>query len=262
MSLQALAWSLEQHISPPTAKLLLIVLSQYADEKGQCAPSIDQLEMDCSVARGTVISASQKLADLGYISTEKRAGGASGGSETILYTIRKPENPIRKTRKTRKPLKKFQKPTAQEVESYGNSINFAINGQNFIDFYESKGWKVGNTPMRDWKAAVRTWKQRHKDEPRKQSFASNLFGRTGEVDLGEAGSTIWAQMDEAMGRSADDVFSSSGMDVGIKQISSGADQAGYPRLDGGMATDSAGSGRTLEAGPSSPEDVFFAQTKN
>ena len=27
----------------------------------------------------------------------------------------------------------------------------------------SKGWKVGNTPMKDWQAAVRTWAR--KDAP-------------------------------------------------------------------------------------------------
>jgi hypothetical protein len=34
-----------------------------------------------------------------------------------------------------------------------------------VDFYASKGWKVGNQPMKDWKAAVRTWEQRE-DTPR------------------------------------------------------------------------------------------------
>ena len=31
----------------------------------------------------------------------------------------------------------------------------AVNPQEFIDFYESKGWMVGKTPMKDWKAACR-----------------------------------------------------------------------------------------------------------
>lgn len=53
---------------------------------------------------------------------------------------------------------KFTPPTPEMVEEYATSKgadNF--DGNKFCDFYESKGWKVGNTPMKDWKAAVRTW---------------------------------------------------------------------------------------------------------
>ena len=41
-------------------------------------------------------------------------------------------------------------------EERGNGID----AQSFVDFYESKGWVVGKSPMKDWKAAVRTWEQR------------------------------------------------------------------------------------------------------
>ena len=53
--------------------------------------------------------------------------------------------------------KKFKKPTLEEVEEYCKERNNNINAQKFIDFYESKGWKVGKTPMKDWKACIRTW---------------------------------------------------------------------------------------------------------
>ncbi len=29
-----------------------------------------------------------------------------------------------------------------------------------MDYYESKGWKVGNAPMKDWKASVRLWERK------------------------------------------------------------------------------------------------------
>jgi molybdenum cofactor biosynthesis enzyme MoaA len=59
--------------------------------------------------------------------------------------------------------KKFIKPTPIEVTIYAKSIGFKLDGQNFVDFYESKGWVVGKSPMKDWRAAVRTWK-RQKDQ--------------------------------------------------------------------------------------------------
>lgn len=56
--------------------------------------------------------------------------------------------------------KRFQKPTPAEVEAYAASIGFQLDGEAFFDFYESKGWKIGSTPMKCWQAAVRTWKRR------------------------------------------------------------------------------------------------------
>ena len=35
---------------------------------------------------------------------------------------------------------------------------------------------VGKTKMKDWKAAVRTWEQREKDKPQKQSQAVKRVG--------------------------------------------------------------------------------------
>jgi len=58
--------------------------------------------------------------------------------------------------------KRFQQPTPQEVTEYAAEIGFALDGEAFCDFYISKGWKIGQTPMKCWKAAVRTWKRRQK----------------------------------------------------------------------------------------------------
>jgi hypothetical protein len=58
---------------------------------------------------------------------------------------------------------RFIKPTAEEATTYARSLSFRLDGAAFCDFYESKGWKVGSTPMKDWKAAVRTWKRKHQE---------------------------------------------------------------------------------------------------
>jgi hypothetical protein len=59
-----------------------------------------------------------------------------------------------------KPKGKFRKPTVEEVLAYCQERGNSVNPQKFVDFYESKGWKVGKTPMKDWKACVRsTWEK-------------------------------------------------------------------------------------------------------
>jgi hypothetical protein len=54
--------------------------------------------------------------------------------------------------------RKFKPPTPQEVEEYANSIGYPMNGEAWCDSYAVKGWKVGRNSMKDWKAAIRTWK--------------------------------------------------------------------------------------------------------
>ena len=55
---------------------------------------------------------------------------------------------------------KFTPPTVDEVRDYCSERNNGIDPEAFCDFYTSKGWKVGKNPMKDWKAAVRTWEKR------------------------------------------------------------------------------------------------------
>lgn len=57
---------------------------------------------------------------------------------------------------------RFAPPSLEEVKAYCQERNNGVNPETFIDFYASKGWKVGNQPMKDWKACVRTWERRDK----------------------------------------------------------------------------------------------------
>lgn len=68
-------------------------------------------------------------------------------------------------------VKRFVKPTLEEIAIYCEERKNSISAQQFMDFYESKGWKVGNQPMKDWKACVRTWEQRHKNENKSTKVA-------------------------------------------------------------------------------------------
>ena len=52
----------------------------------------------------------------------------------------------------------------EEIKDYCRERGNNIDPQRFYDFYESKGWMVGKTKMKDWKASIRTWENRQKEE--------------------------------------------------------------------------------------------------
>jgi hypothetical protein len=72
---------------------------------------------------------------------------------------------------------RFAPPSLEEVQQYCKDRNNGIDAEAFIAFYESKGWKVGNQPMKNWKSAVITWEKRDKkpQQPKPQEKPSNKF---------------------------------------------------------------------------------------
>ena len=56
-------------------------------------------------------------------------------------------------------VKRFAKPTIEEVADYCNERQNDVDAEKFYDYYSSNGWKVGKNAMKDWKASVRTWEK-------------------------------------------------------------------------------------------------------
>lgn len=75
---------------------------------------------------------------------------------------KKPVSPAGK--EARQANNRFTIPTVEEVNGFCRERNNSISGQAFYDFYASRGWCIGKQPMRDWKAAVRTWENKRKEE--------------------------------------------------------------------------------------------------
>lgn len=72
----------------------------------------------------------------------------------------------------------FVPPTVAEVDAYNKERRNGLDAQQFVDFYESKGWKVGAVKMKDWRACVRTWEKRHESERHK---AGGMWGNENEI---------------------------------------------------------------------------------
>jgi len=55
---------------------------------------------------------------------------------------------------------RFTPPTPQQVEEYGRTIKFNIDGEHFCSYYETRGWFLSKgVKMKSWKSAITTWKK-------------------------------------------------------------------------------------------------------
>lgn len=76
--------------------------------------------------------------------------------------------------------KRFVKPTLDELKAYADEIDYNLNAQAFLDYYDGNGWMAGRNHMKDWKATVRNWKRR--DEERGKNTHAKP-ARTPEPEL-------------------------------------------------------------------------------
>jgi len=85
------------------------------------------------------------------------------GVEQALNSVEQTNNhkPITNNQKERG--RRFSPPSLFEVKKYCEERGSGIDPEQFVNFYQSKGWKVGSNTMRDWKAAVVTWEKRKRD---------------------------------------------------------------------------------------------------
>lgn len=77
MSIQALSWCVHQRCPTPTCKLVLFVLSNYADERHTCFPSEQHIATICGVSSRSVRRCLKSLSDAGLIFIELRKGTSS-----------------------------------------------------------------------------------------------------------------------------------------------------------------------------------------
>lgn len=121
--------------------------TKYADEKAQLV-----IEENGAYSENSVGIPSSGIPSIG----KDRLGKVSIG-ESI-----EPDKPAHST-------PKFTPPTLDEVKAYCQERKNGVNSDKWFNHYQSNGWMVGKTKMKDWKAAVRTWE----GENQNGRFANN-----------------------------------------------------------------------------------------
>lgn len=151
--------------------------------------SIKGLEQINKEGKDTIISILKELEEFGYLErTQLRdTRGTFTGYEYNVYEKPNTENPYTEKPNTENPpqlnnkelntnklnnkdykeniKRKFIKPSIEEIQAYCKERNNRIDANKFFDFYETNGWVQGkNKPIRDWKACIRTWERRNKQD--------------------------------------------------------------------------------------------------
>lgn len=133
-------------------KLLDLIMYSIISNSGNYIEDCEKIENEFGYPADEVRDSLQRLVDKKLVF---RQNFSKDLIEIVVYSkyeIKKPE-PIKRT---------FLKPTIEQIKAYCSERNNKVNAECFYDFYESKGWLVGKTKMKDWKAAVRTWENKNK----------------------------------------------------------------------------------------------------
>ncbi len=177
----------------------LLLIASYEDkfyrditlERGQVVATSSEISKQTGLSRQQIRTAISKLISTNEVTTSRHGNftvftiknyvdyqasnqDSNQPSTNHQPTINQPSNTKKVRNKEYTPYnppqgddgvsvsKRFVPPTPEEVNVYCRERNNGIDGSEFCDFYTSKGWKVGKNPMKDWKAAVRTWERSRK----------------------------------------------------------------------------------------------------
>ena len=192
MSIHMISQAWKTPVTSLAAKLVLLKLADNASDEGKAWPHIETIASETGLARSSVFRALDELEKSGIVERHR-------GRNEVIYQIQKSHHETSRS-PTVRPLEvppsdlpyikepsrehigeeaekpqRFKKPTTHEVHAYGMTLSPRfLKAQQFCDYYESKGWVIGKSPMKSWKAAVRTWQAKEKPVGKPQT--SDQFG--------------------------------------------------------------------------------------
>jgi hypothetical protein len=164
----------------PNSKLLYAEITALCNMNGKCTASTQYFCKLYEVSRVSIQKWLKILEDNNYIKRVNIYKPDSKQIETRVITLVKSSikekltdnnniniNNTNLTDSNRKAF--FKKPSVNDIVDYCKERNNNIDAEAFIDFYESKDWKIGKNKMKNWKAAVRTWERRETKKPKSMS---------------------------------------------------------------------------------------------
>ena len=164
----------------PNAKLLYAEITALCNMNGKCTASTKYFATLYNVSKTSIQNWLKILDDNNFITRHNifKEDSQEILSRHIKLVKPPPQNNLRdntninitNTNLTDSNSKvRFKKPTLDDVKNYCILRQNNIDAEAFIDFYESKNWKIGRNKMKDWKACIRTWERRNNQKPQSMS---------------------------------------------------------------------------------------------
>ena len=100
--------------------------------------------------------------------TEQTTTNDNKTEQTESKSVKEKEKEKEEEKEKKRETVRFAPPSVDEVRAYCRERNNSVDAEQFVAFYASKGWKVGNTPMKDWKQCVITWEKREGNKARER----------------------------------------------------------------------------------------------
>lgn len=166
-------------------RLFLFILSR-TDENGLCSITSTEVKTELGISRQRFRYLLLKLKNNQQINqqTTNRSTNISFDIQMVKCRMQPSKQPTDNQQNNHRKDGKFRPPTREEAQSYIDEKGFHWgDADTFIDWYESVGWKVGNKPMKNWKAAMRTWENKWKQKYGSKTIEDKYSSRRG-VDVG------------------------------------------------------------------------------
>ena len=113
----------------------------------------------------------------GEVTVKEREINGTTPADSLFIDSPTTESPITEEEPAAKATApRFKPPSLEEVEEYCLQRKRGISAQKWMDYYTANGWRVGKVPMKDWKAAVRTWENTEYATPSRASPANGTDG--------------------------------------------------------------------------------------
>jgi hypothetical protein len=111
---------------------------------------------------------------------------------TVRQTVAEPEQNRTEQEQNKKGAReesaekraRFVPPTVEQVQAHIREKGYAFSAEAFVAFYASKGWKVGNAPMKCWQSACVTWQGRTGESAKAQEQTPRPKRKTFDEILG------------------------------------------------------------------------------
>lgn len=88
----------------------------------------------------------------------------TNGSLSVSDSVSESDKKEKCEKKNTNEAKRFKAPTIEQAKDYFAEKGYIESeAERFIDHFTANGWKVGKSPMKDWKAAARNWMRNVKD---------------------------------------------------------------------------------------------------